>query len=120
MPLHCPSLRPPRPALPPSPGGGRPQGKGPAAVAVRDMCIRMRRESPAATAGAGADGFAAGAAAGGGGGGLVSRAILIDREVDIVTPMMTQITFEGLIDEVTGIRNGAVPYVPRGRGVGGI
>jgi hypothetical protein len=38
----------------------------------------------------------------------VGRVILIDREVDLVTPVMTQITFEGLIDEVTGIRHGAV------------
>ena len=36
-------------------------------------------------------------------------------QVDIITPMMTQITFEGLVDEVTGIRNGSVPWVPRGR-----
>ncbi len=40
--------------------------------------------------------------------------ILIDREVDLVTPMMTQITFEGLIDEVTGIKYGAVAWQPRG------
>lgn len=39
----------------------------------------------------------------------IGRVILIDREVDLVTPMMTQITFEGLIDEVTGIRHGSVP-----------
>lgn len=35
-------------------------------------------------------------------------------QVDLVTPMMTQITFEGLIDEVTGIKNGAVPWAPKG------
>jgi len=75
------------------------QGKGPAAVAVRDMCIRMRRESPVLSS--------TGAC------GAISRAILIDREADIVTPMMTQVTFEGLIDEVTGIKNGAVPYVAK-------
>ncbi len=32
----------------------------------------------------------------------VDRIILLDREVDVVTPMVTQITFEGLIDEITG------------------
>lgn len=37
---------------------------------------------------------------------------MVDREVDILTPMMTQITFEGLIDEVTGIKNGTVSWVP--------
>jgi hypothetical protein len=44
----------------------------------------------------------------------ISRAILIDREVDLVTPCMTQITLEGLIDEVTGIKGGAVPWTPNG------
>lgn len=32
----------------------------------------------------------------------------------MVTPMMSQITFEGLIDEVTGIKAGVVPWVPKG------
>ncbi|KAJ1327619.1 vacuolar protein sorting-associated protein 33A [Microdochium nivale] len=31
--------------------------------------------------------------------------IIIDREVDFVTPLLTQLTYEGLIDEVWGIEN---------------
>ncbi|KAK3942698.1 Sec1-like protein [Diplogelasinospora grovesii] len=31
--------------------------------------------------------------------------IIIDREVDFVTPLLTQLTYEGLIDEVFGIEN---------------
>lgn len=31
--------------------------------------------------------------------------IVIDREVDFVTPLLTQLTYEGLIDEVFGIQN---------------
>jgi hypothetical protein len=31
--------------------------------------------------------------------------IIIDREVDMVTPLLTQLTYEGLIDEVFGIQN---------------
>ncbi|KAI0102944.1 Sec1-like protein [Nemania sp. FL0031] len=31
--------------------------------------------------------------------------VIIDREVDFVTPLLTQLTYEGLIDEVWGIRN---------------
>jgi len=31
--------------------------------------------------------------------------IIIDREVDFVTPLLTQLTYEGLIDEVFGIQN---------------
>ncbi len=38
----------------------------------------------------------------------ISRVILIDREADLVTPCMSQITLEGLIDEVSGIRGGSV------------
>lgn len=34
--------------------------------------------------------------------------ILIDRGVDLVTPLMTQLTYEGLMDEVLGIHNGSV------------
>ncbi len=48
----------------------------------------------------------------------IHRAILVDREVDLVTPLMSQITLEGLVDEVTGIRAGAVPWAPRGAWVG--
>ncbi|ORY66227.1 Sec1-like protein [Pseudomassariella vexata] len=31
--------------------------------------------------------------------------VIIDREVDMVTPLLTQLTYEGLIDEVFGIQN---------------
>lgn len=31
--------------------------------------------------------------------------IVIDRRVDMITPLLTQLTFEGLIDEVVHIRN---------------
>jgi hypothetical protein len=58
-----------------------------------------------------------GAGMGAGGGpaaARIDRLILLDREVDMMTPMMTQITFEGLIDEITGIRHGSVPWQPTG------
>ncbi|KAI0021012.1 vacuolar protein sorting 33A-like protein [Xylariomycetidae sp. FL0641] len=35
----------------------------------------------------------------------IESVILIDREVDFVTPLLTQLTYEGLIDEVWGIQN---------------
>jgi hypothetical protein len=31
--------------------------------------------------------------------------IVIDRRVDMITPLLTQLTYEGLIDEVIHIRN---------------
>ncbi len=35
----------------------------------------------------------------------IESLIVIDREVDYATPMLTQLTYEGLIDEVVGIQN---------------
>ncbi|KAI1499172.1 vacuolar protein sorting 33A-like protein [Biscogniauxia marginata] len=35
----------------------------------------------------------------------IESVIVIDREVDFVTPLLTQLTYEGLIDEVWGIQN---------------
>lgn len=31
--------------------------------------------------------------------------IVIDRRVDMITPLLTQLTYEGLIDELLGIKN---------------
>ncbi|GIL70610.1 hypothetical protein Vretimale_3719 [Volvox reticuliferus] len=102
----------------------RVQGKGPAATAVRDMCFRMRRESsglltvPPLAAGGSCFSAGVGPAVGGFSSGRIDRLILLDREVDVITPMMTQITFEGLIDEITGIRHGSVPLQPADKRVG--
>jgi hypothetical protein len=35
----------------------------------------------------------------------IESLIVIDREVDYATPLLTQLTYEGLIDEVVGIKN---------------
>lgn len=32
--------------------------------------------------------------------------LLLDRNVDLLTPLATQLTYEGLIDEIYGISNG--------------
>lgn len=42
----------------------------------------------------------------------IDTLILLDRAVDMVTPCCTQLTYEGLIDEVFGIVNGAVQLDP--------
>ncbi|KDQ63188.1 hypothetical protein JAAARDRAFT_29201 [Jaapia argillacea MUCL 33604] len=34
--------------------------------------------------------------------------IVLDRRVDMITPLLTQLTYEGLVDEVLGIRNSSV------------
>lgn len=32
----------------------------------------------------------------------------LDREIDLVSPLVTPLTYEGLVDDIIGIRNGAV------------
>ncbi len=65
-------------------------GKGEMSKHVTDMIIRKRREladvesqiTP-----------------------VIDNLLLIDRSVDLITPLLTQLTYEGLIDEVFGIEN---------------
>lgn len=38
----------------------------------------------------------------------IHHLILIDREVDLLTPFLTQLTYEGLLDEVFGINHGTI------------
>ncbi|TEB38635.1 ATP binding protein [Coprinellus micaceus] len=38
----------------------------------------------------------------------VDSLIILDRKVDLITPLLTQLTYEGLIDELIGIRNSHV------------
>lgn len=48
----------------------------------------------------------------------VDSLIIVDRSVDWVTPMCTQLTFEGLLDEYVGVKNGRfLFYVTRSAGV---
>ncbi|CAG8761276.1 23385_t:CDS:10, partial [Gigaspora margarita] len=67
-------------------------GKGDCAKHLADMLIRMRREvavddpSPLSISQS------------------VDSLIIIDRSVDLITPLCTQLTYEGLIDEVFNIR----------------
>ena len=35
----------------------------------------------------------------------IESLIIIDRGIDFVTPLLTQLTYEGLIDEIYGIKN---------------
>jgi hypothetical protein len=36
----------------------------------------------------------------------IDSLIVLDRRADLITPLLTQLTYEGLIDEVVGIKNG--------------
>ncbi|MCO5614401.1 hypothetical protein L7F22_068682 [Adiantum nelumboides] len=70
------------------------KGKGKAASQVSDMLKRMRQEYPGTTYGTGIS--------------EIDTVVLLDRHVDMVTPMCSQLTYEGLLDEFLHIHNGAV------------
>eukprot|EP00873_Tetraselmis_striata_P038802 jgi/Tetstr1/459066/TSEL_000402.t1 len=72
-------------------------GKGPAAASVSGLLQRLRHEVGDAGGGAATPARP-----------LVDAAVLLDRGVDLVTPLCTQLTYEGLIDELLGIHNGTV------------
>jgi len=71
------------------------RGKGHAAKQVADMLVRMRKETEAEEAPIVPE---------------FDSMIIIDREVDMVTPLCTQLTYTGLIDEMYGIRNGVAEF----------
>jgi hypothetical protein len=71
----------------------RVSGKGPAAKQVWDLMCRMARakqdtEKPRHIPQS-----------------QIDHLLLIDRGVDLLTPLATQLTYEGLIDEIFGINN---------------
>eukprot|EP01122_Echinamoeba_exundans_P013588 TRINITY_DN5959_c0_g1_i1.p1 TRINITY_DN5959_c0_g1~~TRINITY_DN5959_c0_g1_i1.p1 ORF type:complete len:685 (-),score=163.48 TRINITY_DN5959_c0_g1_i1:50-2104(-) len=70
------------------------RGKGAAAQQVAQMMLRMRHEMRSSEAQVDVP--------------AISQLILIDRTVDLVTPLPTQLTYEGLIDEFYSITNSAV------------
>mmetsp|Transcript_710 Transcript_710/g.1667 ORF Transcript_710/g.1667 Transcript_710/m.1667 type:complete len:516 (+) Transcript_710:67-1614(+) len=71
------------------------KGKGHAAKAVADMLDELGQELGGEPAECGEPRF--------------DELILIDREVDIVTPMVTPLTYEGLIDELYEMKNAIAP-----------
>ncbi|KAL1556349.1 Vacuolar protein-sorting-associated protein 33 [Salvia divinorum] len=72
------------------------RAKGKGAARVADILTRMQTEEPVNTSNMGIP--------------LpeINTLVLLDREVDMITPMLTQLTYEGLIDEFLGVKNGAV------------
>lgn len=76
-------------------------GKGDNAKRVADMLFRLRQELLAGDDDAVADSGKAGLTPST----TNESVIIIDRQVDYVTPLLTQLTYEGLIDEVFEIQN---------------
>jgi len=42
----------------------------------------------------------------------IDTVVLLDREVDLVTPLLTPLTYGGLIDEFIGIQSGCIKIDP--------
>uniref|UniRef100_A0A671QC31 Vacuolar protein sorting-associated protein 33A n=1 Tax=Sinocyclocheilus anshuiensis TaxID=1608454 RepID=A0A671QC31_9TELE len=72
-------------------------GKGECARHVANMMLRMKREF----AGSHTQILP-----------VFDTLLLLDRNVDLLTPLATQLTYEGLIDEIFGITNGYVKLPP--------
>ncbi|GAV77193.1 Sec1 domain-containing protein [Cephalotus follicularis] len=70
------------------------RAKGKASVRVADILNRMQTEEAVNSSDMGLP--------------EINTLILLDREVDMVTPMCSQLTYEGLLDEFLRINNGAV------------
>lgn len=74
-------------------------GQGDHAKRVADLLTRMRQELLAGEVASEADKLGLTPST------TTESVIIIDREVDFVTPLLTQLTYEGLIDEVFEIQN---------------
>lgn len=72
---------------------GRVWGKGQAAKQVWDLVTRLQREKDNAESTKTNQTC------------YIDQILLIDRNVDLITPLATQLTYEGLIDEIFGIKN---------------
>ncbi|ELW65502.1 Vacuolar protein sorting-associated protein 33A, partial [Tupaia chinensis] len=84
-------------------------GKGECARQVANMMIRMKREFTGSQNAI----FP-----------VFDNLLLLDRNVDLLTPLATQLTYEGLIDEIYGIQNSYVKlppekFAPKKQGEGG-
>ncbi|KAJ6152129.1 hypothetical protein N7497_006448 [Penicillium chrysogenum] len=76
-------------------------GKGDNARRLADLLLRMRKELDAEESSGLADPSARGLLPSA----SVENLIIIDRDVDFGTALLTQLTYEGLIDEYVGIKN---------------
>ncbi|XP_050250057.1 vacuolar protein-sorting-associated protein 33 homolog [Quercus robur] len=70
------------------------RAKGKASVRVADILNRMQAEEPVNSPDMVVP--------------EINTLILLDREVDMVTPMLSQLTYEGLLDECLHVNNGSV------------
>lgn len=76
-------------------------GKGDKAKVLADMLLRMRQESVIDSRSVLSMGRSQ----------PFESLIILDREADFITPLLTQLTYEGLIDEKYGIKNSNILVV---------
>jgi vacuolar protein sorting-associated protein 33A len=76
-------------------------GKGDNAKRLSDLLLRMRKEVEADQSSDALHGLSKGNLPSA----SIDNLIIIDRDVDFASPMLTQLTYEGLIDEFVGIQN---------------
>lgn len=74
-------------------------GKGDIAHRLMELLLRMRSEAAAEDKDASRYGLMPSA--------HIESLVIIDREIDLATPLFTQLTYEGLIDETFGIQYNA-------------
>lgn len=67
-------------------------GQGKAAKLVCDLLLKHRKLHPRANQSAS----------------QIHQLVLIDRRIDLITPFLTQLTYEGLLDEIFGVSHGTV------------
>ncbi|KAG0633993.1 Sec1-like protein [Tuber brumale] len=75
-------------------------GKGDCARRLADALIRMRGEEDASDSSSSPFALAPSS--------VLGELIVVDRESDFMTPLLTQLTYEGLIDETIGIHNSKI------------
>ncbi|WFC98394.1 Vacuolar protein-sorting-associated protein 33 [Malassezia yamatoensis] len=74
-------------------------GKGDMANRLCDLLVRQRREQYASNQSSAALQSVSP---------QIEALVVLDRDIDLITPFSTQLTYEGLIDEVIGVENGLV------------
>ena len=95
---------------PPTAPPGAPRTEVLATAAAAAMATAMEAAADVAAAGGGGGG---GSGSGGSAGpAQIRELLLLDRDVDLVTPMCTELTYEGLIHQTFGIAHGYVDIDP--------
>lgn len=84
------------------------RSKGAAARKVLQKLFHLRRESEAQGGSKSSSNLQGGQSGDGATYGAIDTLVILDREVDLISPLVTPLTYEGLIDEIVTIENGRI------------